>query len=110
MKHSILPSRICSLYVLSNLLLLPFPSVGQEQQKLTYEITGTIKGADNDRIFLILHPSDVTKKFDTVEVRSVGEKLKMAGNLQKQRRVSLKGNMFYWNSGVMVNSREKALP
>lgn len=75
--------KICS--VLSGLLLIAGSAVAQKP----FEINGSIKGLNNDRIYLIVRPPENSRKTDTLVTQSVGDKFKFAGNIQKQRRVEL---------------------
>ncbi|SMC44379.1 redoxin domain-containing protein [Pedobacter africanus] len=76
-------------YVFSGLLLMSISSIAQVPKKTTYEINGSIKGLNNDKAYLILHPSEASRKFDTLITAVAEGKFKFAGKVQQLRRASL---------------------
>lgn len=75
--------------VLSCLLLLSFGSVGQVSKKTSYEINGSIKGLNSEPVYIMVSPSDNSRKYDTLLTKSVGDQFKFVGNIKEQRRAEL---------------------
>ncbi|MEJ2884605.1 TlpA disulfide reductase family protein [Pedobacter sp. GR22-6] len=76
-------------HLLTCLLLVSMGSVAQVQKKAVYEINGSIKGLNNEKVYLLVRPSDEGIKYDTLVTKGIGDKFKFAGTIQKLRFVEL---------------------